>query len=443
MRKREKVKANLILIWFIIGFMGILEFFSSSCIIQIVALVITYFVMALSVEFDIFHPYVWFGGALTIYSIGYPILYLLGANVSQGYTREPLLMSWIAFVVIIIMVPSYVVKKDIISVKRCVTPKHLIDIVVLYIICCILMISKSGLVSKTEIYAQNNKLYTLAFSVVYLLLVFYVYGFNNERYTGKRKNLFLIIEIGVAAIGLSLFSGERDIMLNFVLVTVLLLYYWEVISMKQLIALVVIGVLLFPVTVVYKYYFLSGIKGTNVSLGFDLKSIVVNFFYGEFESASRNLQLLVNNEDITKGIMCGKTWISACTRIFGYAPWSCTSWFMAEFFEPGRSGQGFTAIGEGYINFGYIGIILEFVIIGAMLSYLYKRHNRSVTWLTVYISSFPIFIYAVRADLANILSPMCRHVLLSVLVLKIYSLICCREKKIGHVQEEKGKNAYI
>lgn len=442
MRSKTKVKANLILIWFIIGFMGILEFFSSNCIIQIVTLMITYFLMALSVKFDVFHPYVWFGGALLIYSIGYPVLYLLGANVTYGYTGEPLFMSWIAFVVILIVVPSYSIKREITSVKGYASAKNLINISALYIVCCIFMIARSGMSNKTELYAQNNKLFSIAFSLVYLLLVFYTYSFSVDKCEKGKINMILIIEVAIAAIGLGLFSGERDIMLNFVLVTVLLLYYWKVINIKQLIVLAVIGILLFPVTVVYKYYLLSGVKGTNVTLGFDLKSIIVNFFYGEFESASRNLQLLVNHEEFTRGLMGGKTYISAVTRIFGYAPWSCTAWFMEEFFEPGRSGQGFTAIGEGYINFGYMGIILEFIIIGAMLSYMYKRYNRSITWLTIYISSFPIFIYAVRADLANILSPMCRHVLLGILVLKVYSAICCRKKKREYVKEDK-KDVHI
>lgn len=441
MRNQGKVKANLIIIWFIIGLMGIIEFFSSNCILQMVALVVTYFLMVLSVRLDIFHPYVWFGGGLTVYSIGYPMRYVLGTNVSRGYTNEPLFMSWIALVVIIIMVPSYSIKKDIDSVKRRAVPKNLINVSVLYILCCIFIIAGSGLKNKTELYAQNNKFFMLAFSLVYLLLVFYTYSFCADKYATGKTNIVLIIEVAVAAIGLSLFSGERDIMLNFVLVTVLLLYYWKVINMKQLVVLAALGVLIFPVTVVYKYYLLSGVKGTNVSLGFDLKSIVDNFFYGEFESASRNLQLLVNHQEFTKGLMGGRTYISAVTRIFGYAPWSCTAWFMAEFFEPGRSGQGFTAIGEGYINFGYMGIIFEFIIIGAMLSYMYKRHNRSITWLTIYISSFPIFIYAVRADLANILSPMCRHVLMGILVLKAYGAICCREKKMEYIQEDK-KDVY-
>lgn len=437
----RKVKANLILIWFIIGFMGMIEFFSSNCIIQITALMITYFMMVLSVKFDVFHPYVWFGGALLIYSIGYPVLYLLGANVTYGYTGEPLFMSWIAFVVILIVVPSYSIKGDIILPKRCTASKNLINVSSLYIICCIFMIATSGMANKTELYAQSNKLYSVAFSLVYLLLVFYTYSFCVDKCQKGKMNIILIIEVAIAAVGLGLFSGERDIMLNFVLVTVLLLYYWKVINIKQLMVLAVIGILLFPVTVVYKYYLLSGVKGTNVTLGFDLKSIIVNFFYGEFESASRNLQLLVNHQEFTKGLMGGRTYISAVTRIFGYAPWSCTAWFMAEFFEPGRSGQGFTAIGEGYINFGYMGIIFEFIIIGAMLSYMYKRHNRSITWLTIYISSFPIFIYAVRADLANILSPMCRHVLMGILVLKAYGAICCREKKMEYIQEDK-KDVY-
>lgn len=441
MRGSGKVKANLILIWFIIGFMGIIEFFSSSCMVQITALVATYLMMALSVKLDIFHPYVWYGGALTVYSIGYPVLYMLGADVSRGYTSEPLRMSWIALVVIIVMIPSYSIKRDIDKTKKNAVPKNLIDISVLYIVGCIFLIAKSGMANKTEIYAQNNKFYMIAFSLVYLLLVFYVYGFSVHKCNKEKINVILIIEIGIATIGLSLFSGERDIMLNFALVTVLLLYYWKIINIKQLIVMGMLGVLIFPLTSVYKYYFLSGAKGSNFSFGLDLKSIAVNFFHGEFESASRNLQLLVNHESITKGIMGGKTYLSACTRIFGYAPWSCISWFMTSFFEPTRAGQGFTVIGEGYINFGYMGIIFEFIIIGAMLSYMYKRHNRSITWLTIYISSFPIFIYAVRADLANILSPMCRHVLMGILVLKAYGAICCREKKMEYIQEDK-KDVY-
>ena len=99
-------------------------------------------------------------------------------------------------------------------------------------------------------------------------------------------------------------------------------------------------------------------------------------------------------------------------------------WFNKTYFSENRAGQGFSLVAEGYINFGFLGIILVFVLVGLLIKFIYQRSSKNIYYFSFYVVSIPVFMYSIRADLTNILSPIIRqNLIVVILVLFITQII--------------------
>ena len=78
---------------------------------------------------------------------------------------------------------------------------------------------------------------------------------------------------------------------------------------------------------------------------------------------------------------------------------------------------GFTLVGEGYLNGGYFGIVMIFMLTGFLMRFLYINAQRNIYGMLIYLYMIPIFIYSTRADFANILSPLLKYAILGTLVI--------------------------
>lgn len=386
------------------------------CIVQIASHWFFWMIVVFIMKGDFFHPYVWYLGAHTLYHTAYPILYFLNLRTNRGYSGEPLLMAAVAALVFVMVIPGNHNSGEIISKPSGYSAmnRKLLHTLTIVITVSAFAIKALGYANKKEVYSSSS-----FFSAVLSIVLIYINVFTIESCfslcVGDKIDKPLTAEILIATLSITLFTGERDLLLRLLLVLILMFFYFGKISKKSLTILLIGFVFLIPLSWQFKYYFLSGqITERDYSNG--LESIIYNFLSGEFESASRNLQNLVNNKEITYGIMGGKTFISDITRVVGYAPYSSLRWHQSTFYANSSTGQGFTLIGEGYINFGYWGIVIVYLIVGLILRYLYLNCRNNIYTLFMYINSIPIFIYANRADLSNIYSPFVRHILLSVLI---------------------------
>ncbi len=91
--------------------------------------------------------------------------------------------------------------------------------------------------------------------------------------------------------------------------------------------------------------------------------------------------------------------------------------------------MGFTIIGEGYLNFGYIGVVLWAIMLGLLVKKLYFSSKRSLTWLVIYVISIPTFIYSSRADLSNITSPLIKQTIIPLAILYVVNKIMTSQSK--------------
>lgn len=391
----------------------------NACIVQIISFWIFLTAVIVVMGGDFFHPYVWFLGAHILYSTAYPILYYMNIRTNRGYSSEPLFMSSLAILFFVLVVPAKRIEAQLLdkSHEAKKLNKSYLHILTIIITLSAFAIKILGYSNKKEIYGSSS-FFTEVLSLVLIYInVFTLESCNMLSYENMIDKK-TTIEIFIATFSITIFTGERDLFFRLSLIVILMLYFFGKIEKKSLILILCIFVILIPLSWKFKYFFLSG-QLVDKSYDNGIKSVIENFLTGEFESASRNLQNLVNNKNISMGVMKGKTYISDITRIFGYAPYSAQRWHQNTFYATSSTGQGFTLVGEGYINFGYFGVIIEYIIVGLFIRVLYLNNNKNIYTLFIYISCIPIFIYANRADLSNVFSPFVRHVLLSAYIYNI------------------------
>lgn len=406
---------------FILCLSGIVVFTTESASIQIACFLFQYIITVILMKVEFANPMIWYLGALTVYSIGYPLLYVLGIDVTKGLSLIPLRWCWIAYI-------SFILSFD--CSDTCVLPdsqnnyswmnrgffKVFIWISCVFVLSSIAMIRRAGYQNKGEIYSEGNIYINFAFSMIYIIQTLYVLQMQiNYKLNNLIENKKLMIFVGSVSMLLTMFSGERDILIRFLVITMFSLYINHSITKKGIAILLVLLIILLPITGMLKYYFLSSQIGNVLRID-SIKSVISTLLVGEFESASKNLQILANDKYNSVGALGGITYISDITRIFGYAPFSALIWFNSKYYLGSRVGHGFTIVGEGIINFGVVGIIFNFLIISALLSYLYKNRYKNVICSTIYIQMIPVMVYSTRADFANILAPLFRQILLPLAV---------------------------
>lgn len=423
----KKIIYSIIILLF-----GMIICIENNVIIQIIVFWLMYIIGIILYKIDILHPFVWFLGAFSLYSTAYPILYILNASTKFGLSREPLIWNWIAYFAFVVCFRDSKVKIE--EIKKTVyfntrSIECIIHLSTLIFILVSISISRCNLSGKNEIYATGNILYNFAFSWIYLyffLFTFVIYINVESKTKRNRKIIMIISEVGLATILMTLYSGERDILLEYMLIVIISLYNFKWIGKKQIIFMAVIFIILFPLTSIYKYYFLTGNLG-ELKIDGQPRNILINFLTGEFESASKNLQILSNHKLEVKAKFMGLSYLSDLTRIIGYAPCSSLGWFNYTFYNGSSVGHGFTLVGEGYVNFGVIGIIISFSLLSRIMSYIYIESKKGIFGKIIFVCSISIFIYSLRADFANIFSPFVRHVIFPAFIVYIIKTIRIRE----------------
>lgn len=417
---------------FIIIVSGLILLFSDSTniIIHIGSILVLSFGAIYIVKFDLLHPYFWYSTIFTLYSISYPILYSANIITRFGYNKQLIILQWLALTVFLLVfspLSNITMNKDkkYIDIKL---NKYVINFIWCFLLIATLLISRAGYTSKKDIYASGNIFVNFAFSLATLFTIIYMYNLIYKLISKAKIDVLLVIKVWSAIILLTLFSGERDLLFRLIVVTVFILYLFNKIKNRHIVLAIPFVIIALPLSHSFKYFFLSGqINELNI---LDFKSLIYEFLNGEFVSASKNLQVILNNSQITEGYFGGRTIINDFVRIFFETDFSHGRWFMQSFFpHTTHTEYGFTLVGQGYINFGYLGVILIFALLALFLRILYKNASKNIFYMIMYLYSVPLFMYAIRADIANIFSPFIKYLLLGIIFMYILGVIQCKKTK--------------
>jgi oligosaccharide repeat unit polymerase len=402
---------------------GFVLLVSDGVLSHVIALGILVFGAMRIARFDLAHPYVWYSFVFMLYAIGYPILYSYGLTYDiHIYTKELMFSQWLALVVFLIAVsPAHVDYSNLHCLRTTVvSSKPIMGLASLVLLATALEISTGGYSHKGEIYSSGGTIVSMGFRVALVFLMLYAVNLTIQGLLEKKLDMSLFLgTFGITGL-ITFFSGERDLLIRF---SVISLFVYHIVINKgkftrKTLALGLGGLVLVPLLKKYKYFGLSG--QTSAMSG----SLVVDFFTSDFVSASKNMQTLLLDVN-AKGTFAGATWLSTFVRLFGLDVFfsenvvSAANWYNMTYFPAGRAGQGFTLVGDGYVNFGYAGIVILFLSLGMLVGFLFRRSRKGVYSFVYYVMSIPVFMYSVRADLANVLLPLIRQNLIIILLLQV------------------------
>ncbi|UOQ45391.1 oligosaccharide repeat unit polymerase [Halobacillus salinarum] len=431
---------NFIVLILLIVITGVFILFTSSVIIDICSLIFLVFSSIIVIKFDIMHPYTWYLPFFLLYSISQPLLVILGWSIyNEEIMNSALIMQWVAMSVFIIVITPKKRKYNLNKYNEKIRKAHnLIPITKIVYTISLIMISfylisiiGSGAKVKVDITqgVASNNLNSFA-SLAYMsfgLLYSYELIKNN-----KIPKMLTIITVAWTLVTF-LISGERDILLKFIWCISLLYFLVQSISKYKIVIMGFLGVSIIPILQNFKNFGLTG-----ETRGFSSSSFIIDFLRSEFNSAGDNLNLVISNFN-WDNFLLGRSLIWDFKRVFFYMGESTTQWFNETFYLDSVHGQGFTIVGEGYVNLGVIGVIIWFLIISFIVRVLYLNSTLNIIWLNIYILSMPMFIYVTRADFANLLSGVFKQIILPLVVLYLVKIILERRRgfyKYSRVLEE-------
>lgn len=430
MNKNNFIKYYILLV--AIAVTGLMIYLSNNVLLDIISFLLLVITAFFLVKFDYIHPYMWFGAIYTLYSISHPILFYLGESWDAGYSKELIFMQWLGLVIFLLVVTPKQHSIDKLNERKIIltTSKYIYFGCLAFLIFFITILSQGSYTNKTEMYSGGSVLINSGFRIAIVFFIAYAYELVNGMKNGNKKNINLMIGTLIIAALITYYSAERDILLRYVTITFFVYYVFsnekEKFKLKFLPPLLI---LLVPFLTKIKYLGMAG-EITDTSHN----SKIASFLKSDFASASKNLQVLIEDEG-ARGLFNGFTFVSDIVRtlkldaFFDKYSFSVIEWFNNLYFAENRAGQGFTLVGEGYVNFGYLGVILLLIIVSILIKIMYYYSSRYFNGFIIYILSIPIFMYSIRADFSNILSPIIVHVLLGIIIIKIIDYILMRSIK--------------
>ena len=69
------------------------------------------------------------------------------------------------------------------------------------------------------------------------------------------------------------------------------------------------------------------------------------------------------------------------------------------------------------MNFGAVGVILWFLLLGLLVRFLYSKSAYNIYWLIVYVLSIPVIVFSTRGDFSILLAQFGKHVLIPLLII--------------------------
>ncbi|MDV2684407.1 O-antigen polymerase [Alkalihalophilus lindianensis] len=408
------LKASLIILGF--SFSIILLFWGPSLIGGILALSILVILSWFISGMNLLHPLTWFPPLFFMYSVSMPMLILVGEFPFNSIYEYTLFVQWVALLTFIIFVGrNSDLKKTydltiLRNIKYILIPIFSVSLILSSVY--LIYIYTRGLTSKYAI-ALDQSIYSSFhgfFSIlVFSYLILFTYKLIKDQ---KFPKIFFIFTITFALLIL-IIAGERDILLRMILGTIFIVHFFHRrIKKKLILTMGIIGV--FAISI------LSNMK--NLAFGeresVRNESLIVDIFGGEFRSASRNLYTLISGSD-SWTYFNGETLIWDLKIAAFINSTSPGAWFNQNFYPElvaSGGGNGFSLVAEGYLNFGILGVILWFAILGLILKYLYKKAHTGLIWALIYIILIPIVIYANRGDFATILTYFSKHIALPLIL---------------------------
>lgn len=421
-------KLKISIIFFSFALSTFIISFGPSIIGGFIAIALLVLISWIISDMELMNPLTWFPPVFFMYSVSFPMLVFFKKENYIIGIEHALFLEWVALVVLIVVLSIPVKYKvsfesnELVNIRKIVFPIYIVSLIMSGVY--LTYIYTTGLNTKYSIALDQSIFSNLEPFFSIFVLSFLILFTYNLVINGKISKILLVSSLGFTILILFV-AGERDLFLRAIIGMVFLIHcLYKKIKKKTLLLLGLIGIISIPI--------LSNLK----NFAFDVKefsfgdSIISEIFGGEFMSASRNLTFLIAKPDLWN-FFRGETliWdIQVATMGDAISP---GAWFNQTFFPnlvARGGGNGFTLVGEGYMNFGVIGVIIAFFVLGLFLKYLYINAYKNLILLIVYVATIPIVIYAIRGDFATIITHFLKHILIPLVIVYIVKIIISKKR---------------
>ncbi|WHZ23103.1 MAG: hypothetical protein OJF47_002215 [Nitrospira sp.] len=387
------------------------------------------------VRFDLLHPFTWFTPFFFLYSSSVPILVWLEIKEDIGNLHETILLEWLALATFLLVVGP-VQRKPLLKGAITIDTK----IVAWAVFLASLAVSslylwhiwQANLSSKYDIALSSSIFAKLdpAFSVLAIAYAVLLAGaFQCKRFPWA----LVFFSIGWNASSF-LLSGERDLVFRILWISIFVFHVlYREIPRWCLAILATSAIVLVPIMGDLKNVLL---KESEVEVV--VSAIAVRVLNDEFLTASENLQYYLSRATFEPFYM-GETLLWDIKRALlpgvlvqdGPDPQRhFNTMFFPDVVAQG-GGRGFTLVGEGYMNFGWFGVVLWFVILGWFVRTLYARATTNKSWFVVYVVSMPLLVYIIRADFSNLLAQFAKHIAFPMFIIVIGQEVLRRTRPVA------------
>ena len=389
-------------------------------------------------NFNILHPFVWLAPFIFIYNSSFCLLEIAGFIQIQ-YIHEILFCTYLSIISLFFCCILFLRKRFVI-----VFPNGFINeenarlvhfILILLSIMMILYLPlfiKIGYTSKKEMNLEGGLplfgIISRLYYIIYTIYIVYYCGMN------KKMPKKMVIVSMIITLGSALIIGERDVFLTVCLLTFLVYYYYFKVSFKKVLLLAFLGLIAVAIMQSTKQI-------TNADeIELPTNNMFEATFGGEFATSGVNLNVLMSNKGSWKyqnGEAFFKDLKRATIPEFISKSENSTGWYNNLFNDHVDSGfgMGFSYIGEGYLQFGYIGVVIWTVMLFFIVLLLYKGAQMGLYGFVTYIYMIGMILYAMRGDLSYIISPLLKQILLTYILLKFVfkmnTAICRKSKTIN------------
>ena len=399
--------------------------------VQVVAFTAACVVPILLMKIDVLHPWCWYSAFFCLYSIAYPLLYQMGET-RFGFDSVNLQYHLVALYSALLVIPAkshpYEARRGSrgFVVRTGVLNRIMYVLTVLLLLGGVLYISRRGFSSKGDIYRQTGLVMSVIFRIPMVLCVL-VPMVVVDAYNKRKKVSFGGIMLGfVACAALGMLSGERDLLLRFLIILFLLLVFLGVVKRRHFLPIGAALVATLPLSAIYKYYFLARrVSTVKVEKGF-----LYSFLTSDFHASGQNLQNLIEHTG-TEGLFGFRRLLQDLSSLFT-SEISLTSWYNKTYFAGEKSGKGFTLVGEGYLISGLAGIVAVFLLAGLLIRVFYRISAKNMYCFSAYLYFIPLMVYAIRGDMATIFSGIINQILPIELVIFMLVTLSRRRAERNH-----------
>lgn len=384
-------------------------------------------------NFEVLHPAVWFLPFLFLYHFSIFFLSLIGAR-NLISPEETLWASWLALYIGGVVFSCF----SPVKVTNSISFLHLsyYSILLLYVFFAFLVVAINyifhvyGLESKAEVRGSGlNKFYpVITWFLFFSCCMVFLWHSGYVKHIFGWLSLLSFVIFFATAINL----GERNFFFAFLVFFFMSAFSMGKIGKKKLLLISLVLLALIPILGGFKNAF-SG--GGSWSGGFS--KLLFDLINGEFRSAGYNLDYVIGYKaewDLFYGKTFFVDFVKSIVPNSIFSLEGAIGWYNKKFhpdvFYAGR-GYGFSILAEGYINFGLWGVALVSVVLTLGISIFYKAARNNGVVLFCYVFCIPIFIYSIRADASNIISPIIKSLLIPGVVLWLFYVLA-RKSELKH-----------